>query len=186
MKLPIYNKNGDLKCHAIIDRDDLERINLYTWRLAGTGYIKGKIDKKDVYLHRYVMKELNSSVVIDHVNNNILDNRKVNLRQATLQSNSFNRIKSKNKSSHYKGVSFEKSKDKWQSYIKVDQKKYFLGYHDNQIEAAELYDINAIRIFKNFALLNFPNKKYTNIENRGVIKKSKFGDPNYELLIRKK
>lgn len=159
MKYPIYDAIGNIKCYTQIDRDDYFRVSGHSWRLMGRGYIKGRIRGKDVYLHRFVMNERNPRILIDHSNNDILDNRKKNLRKATHTQNAFNRTKAKNTSSIYKGVCYDKHNKKWQSYYKVGGKKYLIGYFRDEKEAGSQYDAVVSKLFGKFALLNFPRKK---------------------------
>lgn len=73
---------------------------------------------------------------IDHINNDRLDNRIVNLRLADNQENNCNTLLRSTNSSGYKGVSWMKSYGKWEAYIWKDYKKYSLGYFDAPEEAA--------------------------------------------------
>lgn len=41
--------------------------------------------------------------------------------------------------SKYKGVSFDKSMGKWKAQIYKNERKYFLGYYENEINAANAY-----------------------------------------------
>ncbi len=56
----------------------------------------------------------------------------------------------------------DKRKEKWAVQIEHNYKKYNLGYFDKdeEVDAAELYDINALMIFKEFANINFPDADY--------------------------
>jgi len=93
---------------------------------------------------------------VDHINHNILDNRKSNLRLCTIQKNSFNRRKT-GQTSKYKGIYFDKSHSKFKSQIKFNKKTYNLGRYYSEIEAARAYDAKAKELFKEFACLNFPS-----------------------------
>ena len=70
-----------------------------------------------------------------NINRNELDNRKSNLRQCTQQENSRNRSIPKNNKSGYIGVCYNKRYEKWNSYICIDGKQYFLGYFSNKLDA---------------------------------------------------
>lgn len=48
---------------------------------------------------------------------------------------------------------------KWQARICQNDKLIYLGYFDNEIEAAKAYDRKAIELFGDFAYLNFERKK---------------------------
>ena len=151
---PIYDKYNKIKCYTIIDKNDIEKVNKYTFRLQGRGYIKAKINNKDIYLHRYLMDEWDPKIIIDHKNNNPLDNRKRNLRRVTIRQNAFNRTKPRGSSSKYKGVSFNKTAKKWVCYIKKDGIKISLGTFDTEEDAAKVYNKNAKQMFGKYSKLN--------------------------------
>lgn len=72
-------------------------------------------------------------LVIDHINNNKLDNRVENLQIVTAR---YNTLKTKeNYSSNYKGVIWDKERDKWISRIKINGKSKYLGRFDSEYEA---------------------------------------------------
>lgn len=78
-------------------------------------------------------------IVVDHINNNPLDNRLENLQLITSRENS-----SKDKkggSSKYIGVRWHKSNKKWQSSIYINGKREYLGYFTNELEAHTAYQI---------------------------------------------
>jgi hypothetical protein len=64
---------------------------------------------------------------VDHINMDGLDNRRANLRICTHQENNLNKKISRNNTSGYKGVSWDKWHKKWRSYISVNGKMIRLG-----------------------------------------------------------
>ena len=87
--------------------------------------------------------------VVDHINNNKIDNRVENLQIISNRENS-----SKNKNGSYSkltGVTFDKRMKKWKSIIYIDKKTKFLGYFDSDKQAhlaylKELKKIDNIKI----------------------------------------
>ena len=77
-------------------------------------------------------------LVVDHINNDKLDN---NLSNLQITSQRVNSSKDKKGSSIYTGVSFDKSRDKWTSGIFYNGKRINLGRHDCVIKAAYLYNV---------------------------------------------
>lgn len=67
---------------------------------------------------------------LDHRDRNGLNNRWLNLREATPSQNNQNKSISKNNTSGAKGVSFCRTTKKWQVKITVDRKQRFLGRYD--------------------------------------------------------
>lgn len=122
------------------DKTHLEKIEGHCWFTDDKGYVRAKINYKKVLLHRFLMLPPDT-MVIDHINHNPMDNRKINLRICTRQQNQCNQKKqNKNTSSIFKGVFFDKDRDKWQSTIKVNSRSIFLGRFDTEEEASTEYD----------------------------------------------
>ena len=138
---------------TLVDEEDYENVIKYNWHLSGGKYAYNT----DVGLmHRFIMKVTDKNIYVDHKYHNCLDNRKKNLRLCTQQENCSNQQIQKNakKSSLYKGVFWDKERCKWQSVIKHNQKRIFIGRFDNEIDAAKAYDAKAIELFKEFAFIN--------------------------------
>lgn len=116
-------------------------------QLAGSvckGYrrISLNIDGKHIslYVHRLRWFEEYGTLpeMLDHINQDKLDNRIENLREATHSQNSRNK-KGRGRSK-YRGVSWHSENDKWRARIKVNGKTIHLGLFDTEIEAAQAYD----------------------------------------------
>lgn len=139
---------------ALVDDEDYEELNKDRWYLAkgyNTNYACRYSDRK--YMHRLIMNTP-KGLVTDHINHNGLDNRKVNLRVCTNTENMRNQSSSKNSTSKYLGVYWVKDRKKWKSQIWANNKKIFLGYHQNEDDAALAYNVAAISYFSEFANLN--------------------------------
>jgi hypothetical protein len=114
-----------------------------------------KTEKKLLLMHQVILK-VPKGMVVDHINNDTMDNRSANLRAATRAQNSRNRKKFPRKcSSKYKGVCLHKSSLKWQARIMLEKKRRNLGYFKNEIDAAKAYDEAAKKYHGEFACLNF-------------------------------
>ena len=113
------------------------------------------VDDKNIRLHRYIMNYIGNNIV-DHINNNPLDNRKCNLRIVTSKQNNMNKTSSQNSSSKYIGVCWDKYKNKWATSITVNNKKKFLGRFKDEKEAAKARDIATIKYYGEYGNLNFP------------------------------
>ena len=95
-------------------------------------------------------------IQIDHRNRKTFDNRLENLRLATCSQN----LANKPPKSGFKGVSYEKNragKKKWKAGIKVNGKSKTIARFDNPVDAAIAYDNFAIKLFNEFAFVNFPD-----------------------------
>ena len=94
------------------------------------------------------------TTVIDHINRNGLDNRRANLRLATVAQNAWN-SKKRRSCSGYKGVCYDKAKRRWRAAIVHHGRRIHLGYFKDKIPAAKAYDDAAKKYFGQFARTNF-------------------------------
>lgn len=91
---------------------------------------------------------------IDHINGDPGDNRIDNLRLCTHAENCRNgKLRSSN-SSGFKGVSFDKSRQKWNAEITHQRRKIHLGRYETREEAAIAYDAAAKKFHGEFARVN--------------------------------
>jgi len=107
-----------------------------------TGYITIMLNRKNYAAHRlawfYVHKEWPEED-IDHVNRIGTDNRILNLRAATKSQNQYNTGLSKNNSSGYKGVYFNKRDGRYVAQIMIEGKRISLGTHLTAFDAHDAY-----------------------------------------------
>ncbi len=144
---------------ALVDDEDFDRINQFKWNLYDNGKFTYAVTNHSLRMHRVVMHAPKDKEV-DHRNHNGLDNQKHNLRVCTKNENQHNRRLNANNASGYKGVCWHKRINKWQSYIRFQSKRIFLGYFADKVEAAKAYDKKAEELFGEFACLNFPKENY--------------------------
>lgn len=116
-----------------------------TWKVnrgpVHVGAVAGYHHKRDNYLYvkagkyRYPAHRLAWFLhygkwpdgVIDHINGNGLDNRLVNIREATSGENQHNMRLNRNNTSGFKGVSYDKLNRKWMAHVKLGGKFINLG-----------------------------------------------------------
>ena len=154
--------------YAIVDPDDYFRLNGYKWnahRDYNTSYARRKFTRKDgkrrnCSMHREVIK-VPDNMFVDHINRNGLDNRKANLRPATVSQNARNCAKSRRRTfcSRFKGVTWHRGKKLWQTKIVLNQKHIYIGSFKDELQAAKAYDKAAKKYHGEFAVLNLPETK---------------------------
>lgn len=105
---------------------------------------------------------------IDHINNLRDDNRLVNLREATGAENNKNLKAREGGTSKYKGVSWFKRDCKWLARIGVNKENIFLGYYDNEQEAALAYNKAALEYFGEYAKINIIEPLDTGMTNNYI------------------
>lgn len=138
---------------ALVDDKDYDRLSKWTWRLDRYGYatnvrrIDGKC--KTIFMHRCLI-DAPKGIDIDHINRNPLDNRRVNLRQATRSQNCVNSKLRVNNRSGYKGVSWDRSINKWRAQAYKNGKQIYLGVYDSIEEAVKVRKLKAIELYGKF------------------------------------
>lgn len=150
--IPIINRMKELAGWAIAsieDYDILAKYNFHMYkRKDGKCYANAKVDGLEISMHQLIMGKAEEGQVIDHINGSGLDNRKGNLRFATLSQNAQNREKEEGKySSDYSGVSTCENEGKYRATISYLRKYIHIGTYNSEIEAAKAYDIYAIHYY---------------------------------------
>lgn len=148
--IPFTNSAGT----TVVDFDDFPKVRDQKWR-KDNGYASRSVTRIGrVYMHRVIMG-VEGDVQIDHRDHDTLNNRRSNLRLATVSQNGGNQLKtSKTTYSKWKGVSKSCGDGTWRAYIQCDGKPIRLGVYATEIEAARAYNDAATRLFGQFALLN--------------------------------
>lgn len=139
----------------LCDLEDWEILKDYYWRADIHGYAIAINNYEIIRFHRYVLGVTDTTIKVDHINGTILDNRKINLRQCSNQENSFNRYQNSNNSSGYKGVYFDKDRNKWRGAIQYNGKSIKSSKrYDTPEEAYQWYMKKSNELFKEYSVFN--------------------------------
>lgn len=140
---------------AVIDDIDADLVKS-KWCAVGRKWVYAQRREKGVtmYLHRLILERmigrlLSDDEVVDHIDRDPMNNRRDNLRVATVQQNSRNRNMHSDNSTGFKGVS--KHKNRYRALIYVGGKRINLGRFHTPEEAHEAYKAAAIKYFGEFA-----------------------------------
>jgi hypothetical protein len=139
---------------AIVDPEDYARLNKYKWYAAGKEakfYAARWAGRKKVFMHREVIF-VPAGMVGDHINHNRLDNRKANLRPATIAQNAHNKPRS---SAKFRGLSRDKRRGKWRVRVSCNGRRISIGSFDDETAAARAYDEAVKKYHGRFAVPNF-------------------------------
>ena len=161
MNIPLHSrKYPDL--NAVIDDEDYELVSQYRWyprwdKNSQSFYAMAGIKKNNKWvtmmMHRLILGLTNPKILCDHKNHNGLFNVRSNLRIVTNQQNMMNR-QSRIGTSRYRGVYWKRETEKWADQIGYNKTKTHLGYFDNEIDAARIYNKKAKELFGEYAYLN--------------------------------
>lgn len=149
----IILRNGE---ECLVSPQDFHWINQRNWYLHAAGYamcdLWGRRGSAKVLMHRLILLAPDTATV-DHINGNVLDNRRENLRLATQSEQNMNRHKIVGVSK-FKGVYRRSDGLKWVAMIKKNYQRKYLGCFENEIDAALAYNKAAIELHGSFAKLN--------------------------------
>lgn len=142
----IPNYEGHYQVNDIGEVRSLKTNKILKQSIDSSGYYMVGLRKnvnKNFRVHQLVAmaflnhKPIGHKLVIDHINDNKLDNRLCNLQIVT---NRFNSFKTQGSySSQYKGVYKNNNAKKWLAQIRIDGVKKHIGYFDNEYEAHLAY-----------------------------------------------
>lgn len=135
---------------AIVDEADAELVSMYKWHMLNK-YVETSRgpDKCKVKLHKLITGYDHT----DHIDNDPLNNTRLNLRECTSQQNSCNIKKSVGKIP-YKGVRKYSTPGKYRAVINVNYKSITSKVCNSIEEAALKYNEMALQYHGEFAKLN--------------------------------
>jgi hypothetical protein len=145
-----------------VDIADYEWLSQWTWHADCN--INGKsfrarrcesrpgLHSKGILMHVQIMNPP-GGFVPDHVNHDALDNRRGNLRLATIGQNNCNQRVRRDNTSGHKGVTWHKAANGWAAQININGNRSHLGIYDKLEDAAKAYQLAAESVYGDFACL---------------------------------
>ncbi len=146
---------------ALVDDEDFELLSQWKWSTHKNGrcYYAVRSDytdgvRSDIKMHRVIMAP-SVDMVIDHIDDDGLNNQKINLRICTTQQNASNARSGGFGASKYRGVTRMLDRPKWRANIRHNGGRILIGYFDDEVDAAKAYDNKATKLNGAFARTNF-------------------------------
>lgn len=150
---------------ATVDDEDFEALNQYKWQALKSGhtfYAERRVRSDTptrIWMHRAIAGTP-TGMETDHVDGDGLNNVRSNLRVTTKHQNQHNRThKKRNASSQFRGVSWDKTKGKWNAEITTDGKKTRIGLFASEHDAARAYDAAGMARDPEHFTPNFPHQQ---------------------------
>jgi len=149
---------------AIVDDADAEWLRRWSWCASkchgGGRFVAVRAErvsgsKRTVYMHREVMGlSRGAGLEVDHINHDVLDNRRQNLRVVTPTQNKRWIRSREGSSSAFVGVTWDSARDRWRAQIQVAGRVLNLGRYATEVEAARARD-RYVRDNRTGHVLNF-------------------------------
>jgi len=155
--------------HAVVDDFVFESINKHKWHAnvnKNLVYARRAVKESIVHngkkyhriiiiqMHREIASCYDDNKVVDHIDNNGLNNQKENLRICTQKENLRNRRKIKPSKSKHKGVSKKSTSMQYRATISIDNKHIHLGQYSSEEEAAFAYNVASKKYHREFGSPN--------------------------------
>lgn len=144
----LYNS----KLYTLVDEEDFNKLSGYRWcasrPVGGHIYAEATIRGKKTRMHRMILKAKKEQVV-DHIDNNGLNNVKANIRLCSQAQNMRNRKISSKNVSGVTGVYMYRKK--WRATICVNFRNMHLGCYSAISDAITARKMAEIQYFGEFA-----------------------------------
>lgn len=125
---------------VLVDYKNFKKVSECSWYIHNNGYATTRKNKILVSMQGLLFGK-KDGLDLDHINRNKLDNREKNLRFVSRSINMLNQGK--------KGISWDKNRKKWFSFITVNYKMHALGRYDNKKDAIKARRDAEIRLVPN-------------------------------------
>lgn len=120
------------------DKEDFDLIYPYCWHTNPEGYFMAHDEGDRIRLHRLIMRlDFGDKRYVDHINHDLSNNQKSNLRVCKPSENARNQKLKSNNTSGVTGVYWRKNRDRWVADIMVNYKNIHLGSYDKFEDAVK-------------------------------------------------
>lgn len=138
-----------------VSDEDWTWLNKQSWFLTEGGYVRGRVEKNLIYMHRAIASAIGLDCAhdISFKDKNPLNNQRNNIRASTDAQTTWTKIVGRSLSGK-KGVTWNSKREKWHSRITVHGKRIHLGWFDDKEKAHTTYCEAAKHHFGEFANVN--------------------------------
>jgi len=164
-ELDVYDLSGNVIKTFKFDSEDYDLVSKYKWNLGADGYCRS--GSSSIRLHRLVLS-VKEGCQVDHINLDITDNRKCNLRVCD---NSLNQANKRGYNKYgVKGVE-QHNNGKWSAYVRRDGKQYHSPLFLTQEEACFARYLLEQIIWKDKQLTQHQEYQLTDAQRINVLNK---------------
>lgn len=164
----LYNQKNEKIGQFFIDIEDIEKVKYHKWRVSHGHIVTGqpaKKQQKDLSWIILGIDSIENGMIVDHVDGNPSNNTRENLRYCSQSENTLNKNFTSNNTSGFIGVSFQKSKGRFDPEIRRNGIRCHLGYTKTLEEAVYKRYLAEQIVFGEFANSTEQNKKYEFTKN---------------------
>jgi hypothetical protein len=140
VRIPLRARDGSVRAYALVDAADAEWANQWRWSLnEGYAHRGTTVNGRDckIYLHREILGLTpGDGLEGDHIDRDRLNNRRSNLRVIPKRAQQQNISTAHRSSSIHRGVSWDKSENKWRVSVRHDGRQLHGGYFTSEDDAA--------------------------------------------------
>ena len=144
----LRNKEKEIVGKVLCSEIHFEALSKYSWHRtkAKDFYASSTFEGKSILMHKFIMNTLcglktPENNVIDHINNQKIDNRISNLRFVTRSQNAQNRKKKTNRTSNFHGVYVHaKGNKRFLARVRHNGRSVYLGRFITEAEAVKAFD----------------------------------------------
>ena len=158
--------NDDIACK--LNYENYNKVKNFHWVMHKSGYFYTTYHSKSILMHR-LLTDAKDEECVDHIDGDVRNNLKNNLRLITQQKNCLNSEIRSDNTSGTKGIYWRKNNNLWFAMITYKNNKYYLGYHKNKEDAIRVREIAELLLFKEYSRKYHELKeKYANEDTSDV------------------
>lgn len=137
---------------AYVDAEDRHKVESNNWSIGNHCVVSGLGSLQNIILGERL------GFIVDHIDGDVRNNRKANLRHVTKAENCWNRRIAANNTTGFKGVCPRKDRGTFLAGINIQGRRVKLGTFRTAELAARAYDDAARAHYGPHACVNFPKK----------------------------